>query len=38
MDYLHGLLALGAIALPLMAAWLLIEWRGRRKARVRKRK
>jgi hypothetical protein len=37
-DYLHALLALAAIALPLAAVWLLIEWHGRSRERARERK
>jgi hypothetical protein len=37
-DYLRALLAQGAIALPLAAVSLLIEWHGRRQERARKRK
>ncbi|WP_293503423.1 hypothetical protein [Roseateles sp.] len=34
MDYLNALLALGAVALPLVAVWGLMEWQARRRARV----
>jgi len=36
MDYLHALLALSVVALPLAAAWGLMEWQARRGARARK--
>jgi len=31
-EYLYGLMALGAIALPLGAVWALMEWQARRQA------
>ena len=37
MEYLYGLMALGAIALPLGAVWGLLEWQARR-ASARKRR
>ncbi|MDY0748917.1 hypothetical protein SNE35_30750 [Paucibacter sp. R3-3] len=37
MEYLYGLMALGAIALPLSAVYGLMEWQARREAARRKR-
>ena len=36
MDYLHALLAMSAVALPLAAVWGVMEWQARRNARARK--